>query len=67
MDIQCAALSACGTLAFVTPDNAIPLLVDQVKRKLSPEVYKWISPIDIQIWKAPEGIPVIDGTLFHSS
>lgn len=65
MDIRCAALSACGTLAFVTPDKAIPLLVDQVKEKLSPEGYGWISLTDIQIWKAPEGTAVIDGTIFY--
>lgn len=63
MDLQSAALMACGTLAFVTPEIAIPLLLDQVKQKLSPELYKWITPTDIQIWKAPEGAPVIDGTL----
>jgi hypothetical protein len=56
-----AAVSACGTLAFVIPEKAIPLLLEQVQQKLSPEVYKWITTSDIQIWKAPEGVPVIDG------
>ena len=59
--MQVAALSASGTFAFVTPENAIPLLVEQVKQMLSPDVYQWISPTDIQIWNAPEGVLVIDG------
>jgi hypothetical protein len=62
LDLQSAALKACGTLAFVTPEIAIPLLLEEVKRKLSLEIYKWITPTDIQIWKAPEGVVVIDGT-----
>ena len=60
-EFQTAAFSACGTLAFITPEKAIPLLVGQIKEKLSPEVFAWISATDIQIWKAPEGAVVVDG------
>src|SRR5271154_5903650 len=66
LEFQTAAFAACGTLAFISPETAIPLLVDQVAEKLSPSVYNWITPIDIQIWKAPEGVPVIDGNSPHS-
>jgi hypothetical protein len=52
---------ACGTLAFVTPGNSIPLLVGQVNKRLSPSIYNWISSLDVQIWKGPEGTPIIDG------
>jgi len=61
LEFQNSAFAACGTVAFISPETAIPLLVEQVTEKLSPSTYNWITPTDIQIWKAPEDVPVIDG------
>ena len=63
-EFQTAAFSACGTLAFITPEQVIPRLVDQIKEKLAPEVFAWISTTDVQIWKAPEGTVVVDGDYY---
>jgi hypothetical protein len=61
LEFQSAAFAACGTLAFISPEKAIPLLVGQIKENLAPEVFSWITATDLQIWKAPEGTVVVDG------
>lgn len=66
--VRDAAFRSCGTLAFINPTITIPQLIKEADKNLAPQVYTWITPTDIQIWKAPEGTPVIDGTsLLHSS
>jgi hypothetical protein len=61
LNLQNAAYAACGSLAFIAPESAIPLLVNEVGRVLNPSVYNWITTTDIKIWKAPEGILVVNG------
>jgi hypothetical protein len=61
VDFRHAAFLSCQTLAFIAPDKFIPLFVAKIQVALSPEVYNWISPTDIQIWKGSEGIPVVNG------
>jgi hypothetical protein len=60
VEFQEAAISACQTLSFVAPETAIPLLLSQVRQRLSPEVHAWISHTDIQIWRGTDGTVVID-------
>ena len=59
-EFQNAAFSACGTLAFISPETAIPFLVTLISESLPPEVYTWIAHTDITIWRGTEGTPVID-------
>jgi Generalcontrol nonderepressible 1 (Gcn1) N-terminal len=56
-----AAYNACGTLAFINPEKAIPLIVKEIEDRLSPEKYSWLTESDIQIWKGTEGVLVHDG------
>jgi hypothetical protein len=62
-EFQRAASSASGTLAFITPEIAIPLLIEQVNVELAPEVYNWITSTDITIYNGSEGTLVIDGNI----
>jgi len=53
--IRNAALRACATLAFVSPEAFTPLLVSIFQADLSPDLLKGIGENEVKIWKTPEG------------
>jgi len=65
--MQNAAYIACGGIAFISPESAIPLLVHHIHSVLDSSVFKWISSTDINIWKAPEGTLIVNGTFTFST
>jgi len=58
---QTAALRAITTLAFVSPDKALPSLVEIVKQDMDPELLRSLTQFDYNVWSTPEGVPFVDG------
>ena len=58
---QTAALRAITTLAFVSPNKALPSLVEIVKQDMDPELLRSLTQFDYNVWLTPEGVPFVDG------
>ncbi|MCJ1310876.1 hypothetical protein MMC25_004544 [Agyrium rufum] len=58
--LQDAANSAFADLAFVAPEIATPLLVNQVKSDLDLDDFQRFSSLDFAIAKSPSGVPFVD-------
>ncbi|OCK83759.1 ARM repeat-containing protein [Lepidopterella palustris CBS 459.81] len=58
--ISQAAYNAAADLAFVAPDTALPLLIDQFSQDLDPKQLESIGPTEAAIFRTPEGTAYID-------
>ena len=58
--IRESSYRAFTTLAFVSPDTVLPRIMEQLRTDLNSDV-KALSDTDVDIWRAPEGTPFIDG------
>ncbi|KAJ9659689.1 translational activator of GCN4 [Coniosporium apollinis] len=58
--IKKAAHNAAADLAFVAPDEMIPLLVDRIRQDLDPHQMAQIGPTEAAIFRTPEGTAFID-------
>lgn len=59
-DIALAAHNAYTDLAFVAPDVALPVVVNQFSRDLDPSQLEAIGPTEAAIFRTPEGTAYID-------
>ncbi|WEW57900.1 translational activator of GCN4 [Emydomyces testavorans] len=57
---KAAAWNAAADLAFVAPDIMIPKLVRQFEEDLKTDRFTRFEPIDIAIWRHPEGTAFVD-------
>ncbi|KAF2687784.1 translational activator [Lentithecium fluviatile CBS 122367] len=58
--ITLAAYNAYTDLAFVAPDVALPIIVDQFSRDLDPQQLESVGPTEAAIFRTPEGTAYID-------
>lgn len=58
--VRRAAYRAVADLAFVAPENAIPLIVQRVRSDLNSLELEIITPTDAAIFRTPEGTAYID-------
>lgn len=58
--IELAANNAAADLAFVAPDNIIPLLLQEIESDLLPKSVRIFGPNEIAISRTPEGIVFVD-------
>ncbi|KAF1967533.1 ARM repeat-containing protein [Bimuria novae-zelandiae CBS 107.79] len=58
--ISQAAYSAYTDLAFVAPDVALPVIVDQFSQDLDTEQLESVGPTEAAIFRTPEGTAYID-------
>jgi hypothetical protein len=58
--IEVASCSAATSLAFVSPEDFTPVLVDTFRKDLNTEQFAGIGPTEAAIARAPEGSPFVD-------
>ncbi|KAL9109002.1 MAG: hypothetical protein Q9227_006242 [Pyrenula ochraceoflavens] len=58
--IRTSACTAAAQLAFVAPENLIPLLVHQFEEDLGPALLDGVSPLDVAIANTPDGVVFVD-------
>ncbi|KAF2802017.1 translational activator [Mytilinidion resinicola] len=58
--INQAAYNASADLAFVAPDTALPLLVQQFSQDLDPKLFEFVGPTEAAILRTPEGTAYVD-------
>lgn len=51
-------------MAFVSPNKALPSLVEILKQDLDPELLRSLTQFDYDVWSMPEGTPFVDGKVF---
>ncbi|PBK90411.1 ARM repeat-containing protein [Armillaria gallica] len=55
-----ASYRAVTTLAFVSPETAVPRIVDQLRKDIDANVINGLSEDDLGIWLTPEGTTYVD-------
>ncbi|KAF2759956.1 ARM repeat-containing protein [Pseudovirgaria hyperparasitica] len=58
--VQLAAGNAAADLAFVAPDTAIPIILQQIATDLDPSQLENVGPTEAAIFRTPEGTAFVD-------
>lgn len=58
-----AATNAISTLTFILPEVTIPMFLELVHSGLEAKQMIGIGPLEVGIWKTPEGQLFVDGRL----
>lgn len=58
--VQRAAFNATADLAFVAPDELMPIILDQICSDLDPQLLRDIGPTEAAIFRTPEGTAFVD-------
>lgn len=59
-NIRNAAYNAAAELAFVSPADITPILVEQIQEDLNTKQLKDIGPVEVAIFRTPEGSTFVD-------
>ncbi|GBE83943.1 eIF-2-alpha kinase activator GCN1 [Sparassis crispa] len=55
-----AGYRAVTTLAFVSPQEVLPRIIEQIRADINPEEINSLSEMDLGVWSVPEGKTYVD-------